>query len=199
MRKVRQVHFTNELYYKPPPSRDPQESTASGCASPAVAAPPPAEDTNINDDHGADAEDDQDGPLNTRRPPASRRRAPTSRSRAPDPTHGAIDACTPAIQPMTDYGNKDGTNGNSRYPRRSRRITSYYGINEDIEDGNITCSHFISNVLHSSQDIFVPSNYHEAVTCANSKQWLEAMRDEIKCFTSNDTYDLVPLPRGRNA
>ena len=44
-----------------------------------------------------------------------------------------------------------------------------------------------------------PLTYKEAKACELRKKWELAMQEEIKSLYANDTWDLVPLPKGRNA
>ncbi|MCO5577886.1 hypothetical protein L7F22_031721 [Adiantum nelumboides] len=44
-----------------------------------------------------------------------------------------------------------------------------------------------------------PLTYKEAKSCELSSKWELAMQEEIKFLYANDTWDLVPLPKGRKA
>ena len=43
----------------------------------------------------------------------------------------------------------------------------------------------------------VPVNYSEVVTSPESKQWQNAMKEEMSALEENETFQLVPLPEGR--
>ncbi|MCO5609259.1 hypothetical protein L7F22_063483 [Adiantum nelumboides] len=44
-----------------------------------------------------------------------------------------------------------------------------------------------------------PSTYQEAMKCNDHVKWEKAMKSEMDSLHNNDTWDLVPLPEGRNA
>ena len=42
-----------------------------------------------------------------------------------------------------------------------------------------------------------PSSYRDAITCAESGQWIAAMGEEMESLHKNQTWELVKLPKGR--
>ena len=44
-----------------------------------------------------------------------------------------------------------------------------------------------------------PLTYREAKTCEHSNKWELAMQEEIKALHANDTWDLIELPKSRQA
>ncbi|XP_038875001.1 uncharacterized protein LOC120067522 [Benincasa hispida] len=49
--------------------------------------------------------------------------------------------------------------------------------------------------------VVAPSNqelttFEEATSCANARDWIEAMNEEMHSLKVNDTWSLVPLPKG---
>jgi hypothetical protein len=44
---------------------------------------------------------------------------------------------------------------------------------------------------------YVPKTYKQAVSCPDAERWKEAMDDEITSLHENDTYEVVPLPAGK--
>uniref|UniRef100_A0ABD2WT57 Integrase catalytic domain-containing protein n=1 Tax=Trichogramma kaykai TaxID=54128 RepID=A0ABD2WT57_9HYME len=47
------------------------------------------------------------------------------------------------------------------------------------------------------QDI-EPTNFHDAVNCSNSDNWIQAMQEEMKAFEENQTWKLVHPPAGKH-
>ena len=45
-------------------------------------------------------------------------------------------------------------------------------------------------------DIEEPQSYKEVVASKEAKDWLMAMNEEIQSLENNETWDLVPLPKG---
>ena len=46
---------------------------------------------------------------------------------------------------------------------------------------------------------YIPSNYHEAVSCPDAHLWLAAIKKELNAHSVNHTWSLVPLPPTRRA
>lgn len=57
---------------------------------------------------------------------------------------------------------------------------------------NVNCSYALL------ADIDEPRTVKEAIEMLDSDSWLEAMNDEMSSLDKNGTWDLVPLPKGRN-
>ncbi|KAL9226006.1 hypothetical protein vseg_001867 [Gypsophila vaccaria] len=72
-------------------------------------------------------------------------------------------------------------------PRRSGRVSlppdRYIGIIEDSGREDLL-------LLDSNE----PATYKGAMTCSDSKLWLEAMQSEIDSMHTNQVWDLVDLP-----
>ena len=41
-----------------------------------------------------------------------------------------------------------------------------------------------------------PTSFEEAMRSDNSSKWLEAMEDEIKSMSTNEVWELEPIPKG---
>ena len=68
-----------------------------------------------------------------------------------------------------------------------------YPINIYISSHRLSRTHeFIVNQLSS---VFIPSNVQDAL--ANPK-WKKAMNDEMEALQNTSTWNLVPLPKGKN-
>ena len=78
-----------------------------------------------------------------------------------------------------------------RYPARERRRPDYYGVESDQAQINIDyCYKMVCNVLQT---------FKQAVTSSNSREWVDAMDEEMKSLRDNDTFTLTTLPEGKNA
>ena len=60
-------------------------------------------------------------------------------------------------------------------------------------DGFIT---YLNEIDYDSSKINDPISYKEAITSAQSTQWLEVMNDELKSMELNNVWDLEELPKG---
>ena len=76
----------------------------------------------------------------------------------------------------------DETSSSERTPRL-RSIEELYEVTENINDINLFC------LLGNCE----PLSYQEAV---ENVKWRDAMEEEIKSITKNDTWELTTLPRG---
>lgn len=74
-------------------------------------------------------------------------------------------------------------------PRRSTRSTA----------GKLPSKYndFVTFKVNHDDENFEPKNFKEATSCHHAKEWIEAMREEIKSIEDNKTWELVDLPRGR--
>ena len=48
-------------------------------------------------------------------------------------------------------------------------------------------------------DASEPSCYHETISSHNHVKWKQAMQNELDSIRKHETWDLVPLPKGRKA
>ena len=80
----------------------------------------------------------------------------------------------------------------TRYPTRTHNIPQYYEYGDRDTDDNanrtVDYCYGIENV---------PTFYSEAVKSVDSSKWQQAMEDEMKALYDNETYELVPPPKGR--
>lgn len=77
-------------------------------------------------------------------------------------------------------------------PRRDRRPP--IRLIEEDNDENDGC--FVADIL--TADIDEPSNIQDAWNGKHSSQWKEATDAEFASLITNETRDLVPLPKGKN-
>ena len=78
-----------------------------------------------------------------------------------------------------------------RYPARERRRPDFYGIDSDQVQINIDyCYRMVCNV---------PQTFRDAVTLSNSREWVDAMDEEMKALRDNKTFTLTTLPVGKKA
>ena len=57
--------------------------------------------------------------------------------------------------------------------------------------------HHLSNIEENSSED--PTNYEQAMVHNDSKQWQDAMMDELESIKKNDVWELTALPNGRKA
>jgi hypothetical protein len=74
---------------------------------------------------------------------------------------------------------------NVEAPRRSQKVRRSTILN-DYEIYN-------TEEFHMEGD---PTSYEEAMRSAHSSKWLEAMKDEMKCMSSNGVWELEEIPKG---
>lgn len=85
----------------------------------------------------------------------------------------------------------DTLSGERRYPGRERRRPDFYGVESDQVQISIDyCYKMVSNV---------PQTFREAVTSSNSREWIDAMDEEMKSLRDNTTFTLTNLPEGKKA
>lgn len=78
-----------------------------------------------------------------------------------------------------------------RYPDRERKRPDFYGVESDEAQISIDyCYKMVCNV---------PKTFREAVTSSDSKEWVDAMDEEMKSLKDNKTFTLTTLPEGKKA
>lgn len=78
----------------------------------------------------------------------------------------------------------------NRTRRKPKYLDDYY---LDEENDNLCMmTHYCYNVKYN-----VPETYSEAMGGNEKHKWNEAMMKEMNALKENDTYDIVPLPKGR--
>ena len=72
-------------------------------------------------------------------------------------------------------------------------------INDDIEinDYHLTDKDFYVCYNVNNTNIYLPNTYKQAMSSPNHEQWAAAMDKEYNSLIENDTWDLVPLPPGK--
>lgn len=84
---------------------------------------------------------------------------------------------------------------NTRYPVRERRkpdhLRDFVTVNADNDEIHTTIDYCYRAVCG------VPCTFKEAMESANSKQWVEAMDEEIQSLKENNTFTLTTLPKGK--
>lgn len=82
------------------------------------------------------------------------------------------------------------------YSRRERKPSKY--LDEyltDLKDNEVTHT----NIDYSFGSVCgVPQIYSEAQSSLEASRQENAMREELHSFKDNETFDLTPLPEGRN-
>ena len=97
----------------------------------------------------------------------------------------------------SDHISNTGGNEVKRYPHRVRKRTDYLGIAEDEEDEGVNFCNYLHNFNICNNIINVPNTYKQAISSSESSQWVKAMDKEMDCLIANNTFDLVPLPKGK--
>ena len=78
----------------------------------------------------------------------------------------------------------------SRYPSRLRKPPVHlrdYATEGDISDDEVTAANSFS-VDYCYKMYFIPKNYNQAIKCENSRDWCNAMDDEMNSLTENKTF-----------
>lgn len=81
-----------------------------------------------------------------------------------------------------------------RNPPRNRKKPVYLQEFE-TEDAVVKLQTCVDSCYRAVCDI--PQTYKEAITSNRSKQWKDAMDDEVKSLEENETFSLTPLPPGK--
>ena len=78
-----------------------------------------------------------------------------------------------------------------RTRQRPKHLDDYFCDNEIDEN--------INNVIHYCYNLNfdVPVSYDEAMSSPLAQEWETAMQSEMKALEESNTYDIVPLPKGR--
>ena len=85
-----------------------------------------------------------------------------------------------------------------RNPVRNRQLPKHMSDYVVGDDNNDSFDAAISySVDYCYKMSFIPNNYRDAINSENSKEWCEAMDQEINVLSDNDTYELTSLPDGR--
>ena len=103
----------------------------------------------------------------------------------------------PGTRPQTAPLSDDGPAEDKRYPTRCRskpkHLQDYVTDSEDHVN-SVTHPHYI---YHCNRVSMVPTTYEEAIASTDCNKWVTAMESEITSLKVNDTFDLSPLPEGR--
>ncbi|GFS40400.1 anaphase-promoting complex/cyclosome 2 [Actinidia rufa] len=105
-----------------------------------------------------------------------------SRRRVPSPIPSSS-----SVAPPSDFGNPDPPA--SRYLTRSRHPPVNFGFT------NTCFSSSYRSFLSRIHTYFEPKSYKEA---CNDPHWVEAMNDELTALLKTQTWELTPLPIGKN-
>ena len=95
----------------------------------------------------------------------------------------------------------DEEGGERRYPRRERNRPAYLesfeleDIDEEDVDEASRCMDFCK--MMNAGD--VPNTYTEAIGSKDSREWKEAMDEEMNSLYENKTFDVVPLPHNKKS
>ena len=107
---------------------------------------------------------------------------------------------TPDNSVPSDQQSEPISKTSTRYPNRSRKQVKYLGVSQEDEldnDCQINSCHFIQNLNVCNTIINVPNTYKQAILSPESSDWAKAMDVEMDSLIANNTFDLVPLPHGR--
>ena len=55
-----------------------------------------------------------------------------------------------------------------------------------------------AGLLEGNSEVFEPTSYQEAISCADSEKWQIAMQEELAALKLNNTWSVVKLPKGAN-
>ena len=80
----------------------------------------------------------------------------------------------------------------SRYPRRQHELPSYlkdYALDDSTKSSIDYCCRLSA----------IPQTYQEAMSSPEASKWEEAMEDEMKSLTENDTFTVTRLPDDRES
>ena len=92
---------------------------------------------------------------------------------------------------MEDHENDATASGSevSRYPRRNHIVPKHLADYDLSTDDAVDVCKMVN--------IHVPKSYTEAMSCPDSKNWKDAMDDEMESLQDNNTFDVVSLPKGK--
>ncbi|KAF1325883.1 Integrase catalytic core protein, partial [Globisporangium splendens] len=93
------------------------------------------------------------------------------------------------------YGRVSRTSGASSTPAPGPRssLDDMSALLASIEEGEEECAH----VVYSGGDL--PTSFESAMESSDASKWMEACDSELESLCKNETWELVPLPRGRKA
>ena len=83
---------------------------------------------------------------------------------------------------------------------REKRVINPPQRFANVADGNfLGYANFVEFVLSVVEtiDVLEPNSYKEAISSPETDQWVGAMSEEIESLHKNQTWKLVPLPKGR--
>ena len=72
--------------------------------------------------------------------------------------------------------------------QRERKPPEYYGANNSVH----------VNVNYCYRVSGVPQTFEEAMNSSKASGWAQAMKNELAALKENDTFELTPLPTGKN-
>ncbi|KAI8124587.1 Retrovirus-related Pol polyprotein from transposon TNT 1-94 [Lucilia cuprina] len=68
-----------------------------------------------------------------------------------------------------------------------------------IRSGNVGRPRKVHNMINLAEEITIPINFQDAISCNYSEKWRDAMNCEYTALQENDTWHLVELPPGKKA
>ena len=88
-----------------------------------------------------------------------------------------------------------------RYPDWNRRKVDRLGVSENCHEDSdycsINCIYYVNNFNSCNTIIHVPRTYKQAISSKEAHHWIKAMDDELNKIEANNTWNLEPLPPGR--
>ncbi|KAF1334706.1 Integrase catalytic core protein, partial [Globisporangium splendens] len=108
-------------------------------------------------------------------------------------THSLEVLSEPSVEKR--YGRVGRTSGASSTPAPGPRssLDDMSALLASIEEEEEECAH----VVYSVGDL--PTSFESAMESSNASKWKEACDSEFESLRKNETWELVPLPRGRKA
>lgn len=109
------------------------------------------------------------------------------------PSQGGVNETLPEKTEHTQPGEVTETVNRRNPPRNKRRPTHLQDFEtEDMGDTLNTCLDFCYRAVCD-----VPQTYQDAIASTKSRQWRNAMKEEMQSLEENEAFSLTPLPPGK--
>ena len=110
-------------------------------------------------------------------------------------------AMKPAMNEMNERVDEKHENEIRRYPQRQREKPKYLDkyVTDIDEDEDINVARSVKcNIDYCYRVENIPRSFTEADSSSDSEKWHEAMKEEMTALYENETFQITPLPEGRN-